>query len=253
MIGGIPHMDKQYPAVSCFCSTYGRVHTLEELIESFLRQNYKGKKELVIFNDCELQKLEFDHPEVMIFNVEERIKPLGKKFNWNIRLCKYDVLCCMEDDDIYLPNHITYAVEHMNNGVFHTGNAWVEESEGKFHYAGNYFHATHVFNRELFDKVNGYPEIDNCTVDVGIMGRFREAIGNYSQPTNPEDLTYIYRWATANCYHASGWGSNINNVSELAKDVVTTQATNGDIPVGIVKLNPNWKYDYSAYLPRSIK
>jgi len=37
--------------VSCQCITYDRVELLEEAIESFLRQDYKGEKELVILND----------------------------------------------------------------------------------------------------------------------------------------------------------------------------------------------------------
>ena len=39
-----------YPFISCKCITYGRVEFLEESIESFLRQEYLGKKELIIKN-----------------------------------------------------------------------------------------------------------------------------------------------------------------------------------------------------------
>ena len=61
-----------YPFISCKCITYGRVHTLEESIYSFINQEYPGKKELVIINDYPLQRLEFNHPEVKIFNLDYR-------------------------------------------------------------------------------------------------------------------------------------------------------------------------------------
>ncbi|MCL4258972.1 MAG: glycosyltransferase family 2 protein, partial [Anaerolineales bacterium] len=50
------------PPVSCICPTYGRVELLEEAIESFLRQDYPGQKELIVLNDYAGQTLHFDHP-----------------------------------------------------------------------------------------------------------------------------------------------------------------------------------------------
>ena len=233
------------PAVSCYTSTYGRIHCLEELIHGFLNQDYKGKKELVILNDYADQELIFNHPEVVIINSKERITPLGKKFNKNIEYCSHDVLVCMEDDDHYLPHHISYAVSHMQNGIFHAGIAWCKSQPDKLHRSGNYFHATHVFTRELFNLVGGYPEIDVCTVDTGIMSKFNKAVGSYTQHPKPEDYSYIYVWGN-NSYHGSGWGTNINNLSELAASSVTQQKHQGKIPTGKVILNPHWNHDYLA-------
>ena len=47
--------DLNLPKVSCICPTFARVYLLEEAIESFLRQDYKGEKELIIddgLEDC---------------------------------------------------------------------------------------------------------------------------------------------------------------------------------------------------------
>ena len=68
--------------VSCFCCTYGRPDVLEEAIESFLRQDYEGPKELIVLNDFTQQTLHFEHPEVKIINAEQRITPPS----WNCRL-----------------------------------------------------------------------------------------------------------------------------------------------------------------------
>ena len=53
-------MRNDLPAVSCICLTYGRVALLEEAIESFLRQDYPGVKELVVLNDLDRFHLAMD-------------------------------------------------------------------------------------------------------------------------------------------------------------------------------------------------
>jgi GT2 family glycosyltransferase len=52
---------KEKLPISYMCLTYGRPKVLEEAIESFLRQDYKGEKELVVLNDFADQTLVFDH------------------------------------------------------------------------------------------------------------------------------------------------------------------------------------------------
>jgi len=69
------------PPVSCMCLTYGRPHVLEEAIESFLRQDYDGVKELIVLNDLDCQTLRFDHPEVRMINVPSRFYTVGEKRN----------------------------------------------------------------------------------------------------------------------------------------------------------------------------
>ena len=96
-------MNKWLPFVSCYCPTYGRPRLLEEAIESFLRQDYTGAKELVVLNDHVEQQLIFDHPEVRIINSGERIVPVARKFNECVDLCNGEVLFPWDDDDIYLP------------------------------------------------------------------------------------------------------------------------------------------------------
>jgi hypothetical protein len=234
-----------YPAISCFCSVYGKVHCLHELVYSFLNQDYKGPKELVILNDLADQNIVFNHPEVKIINVKEHLSPLGRKFNTNISYCKYDIISVMEVDDIYLPNHLTYAIDNMKNGMYHCGNAWVWTGTNiPLHHAGNYFHATHCYTMDLFNQVCGYSEIiDNTTLDIDIIVKFQKILGNYSQSQKFEDISYIYRWGVGG-YHASGWGSNINNLSQLAQSAIEQRIHSKEEPTGEILINPEWKEDY---------
>lgn len=231
--------------VSCYCPTYGRVHCLEESVECFLRQDYKGPKELVILNDYEHQTISFDHPEVKVINVPYRIEPLGAKFNATVALCSGDVLMCWEDDDIYLPHRISYTLERMPEGIYHTGDAFFEHDKKNINPTSNVFHATHAFTKELFDRVNGYPTKDQCSIDIEIMERFSRALGKpYSQSTPVNERHYIYRWATVRSYHGSGWGPGVDNLSKAVEEVVEREASMGRVPKGEIKLNPKWSYDY---------
>ena len=76
-------LPSELPFISCKCITYGRVETLEESLESFLKQDYPADKcELVIVNDYPLQTLRFDHPQVRIVNVNHTFTTIGAKENF---------------------------------------------------------------------------------------------------------------------------------------------------------------------------
>lgn len=227
------------PKVSCYCATYGRPHVLEESLESFLRQDYAGEKELIILNDFHKNILSFDHPQVKVINVSKHIVPLGKKFNATVGLCTGDVFMPWEDDDIFLPNRLTYTIANMKNGFFHTGFAFFEHYD-KLIFSGNHFHCNMAVSRELWNKVGGYSEIDNCTLDIELMHRLKKEVNFTDHEIKKEDLFYIYRWGGSGSYHASGWGSNPGvEVSKNAEGFMTSR----DI-VGEYTLKPFWKYDY---------
>jgi glycosyltransferase involved in cell wall biosynthesis len=237
--------------VSCYCATYGRAHCLEESIECFLRQDYKGPKELVILNDYEDQNLIFDHPEVKIVNLPYRITPLGAKFNATVEMCSGDVLFCWEDDDIYLPKTISYGLEHMEDGIFHTGDGFFEHAAKHIITASNVFHATHTMTRELFNSVNGYPVKDQCSVDIEIMEKLGAVLGKgYSKTVPVNERQYIYRWSTVKSYHGSGWGPGIEDLSGKVENILEQQKQSGLIPSGDVVLKPKWSYEYMDFLPR---
>lgn len=232
-----------YPPISCFTSTFGRIACLNELVRCFLDQNYPGEKELVILNDYEHQTICYDHEQIKIFNVKDRIKPLGKKFNTNIALCKHDIIAVFEDDDLFLPNHLTYAIENMKNGIFHSCRAWVMYGDKPVYRCRNLFHSSHVFERKLFDSVGGYEETDACTVDVSIIKKFQKLLGVYSQEPSENDTNYVYRWLN-NHYHGSGWGVQISDISDKAMYNIEIMRSQKRIPTGTIELNPNYAKNY---------
>jgi hypothetical protein len=239
------------PGISCFCSTFGRPkNLLENSIQCFLDQDYDGPKELVILNDLDVQELAFDHPEVRIINHPERIKPLGRKFNYNVELCKYDIVAVWEDDDVFLKNRLSYSIENMKNGIFHTHHAFYERGIKDIILAQNIFHSTHMFTKELFNKVGGYTEADVCSIDVSIMEKFRRELGHYSQDMPVKDRWYIYVWAGANSYHGSGWGPTNESISDSAAQIVQMHLAQGVTLKGRVELEPKLRYNFYEHLPK---
>jgi glycosyltransferase involved in cell wall biosynthesis len=86
------NVQSNLPGVSCVCITYKRTDFLEEAIESFLRQDYSGKKELIIINDDNEQTLIFEHPEVKIYNFKDRFNSIGEKRNKSIEFSSYNLI-----------------------------------------------------------------------------------------------------------------------------------------------------------------
>jgi glycosyltransferase involved in cell wall biosynthesis len=238
------------PKVSCYCATFGRPWALEEAIESFLRQDYPGEKELIILNDYSGHRLLLDDNSqncgVAIHNVDTHIIPLGLKFNSTIDLCSGDVLMPWEDDDIYLPNRISYTIAHMHNDFFHTRRAFIEHHSNRLAFSENYFHCNLAMSRPLWKSSGGYIQSDKCDLDINFMSRLFALTGETSQSIADDDVFYIYRWGGSNSYHASGWGSTDGiHASKLAEGIVENQRKQGLVVQGDYTLQPRWKYDYA--------
>lgn len=228
--------------VSCYCATYGRPSLLEEAIESFLRQDYSGPKELVVLNDYPLQRLYCSAPNVRIVNSEDRILPLGAKFNKLLELCVGDILCPWEDDDIYLPWRISYSVDHMQDGVFHSQYHWLLAQDGTLEYSRFFGHCNLAVKRSLVEEVAGYRNWDRAGIDADLLERLDVWSGR-TQDLCRRDAFHIYRWSSTQSYHGSGYGADAP-VSDEAERFVREQTARGENPVGKITLAPQWSRDW---------
>lgn len=239
------------PKVSAYCATYGRVHLLEEAIYSFLMQDYKGEKELIILNDFPKQRLFFDHPEVKVYNYKKKVATLGKKFNETVKFCTGDILFPWEDDDVYLPNKISLSVDKMltnDKKIFHTKKAFYELSSGKIINAFDYFrgdllyHVNMCIYKDVFDELGGYQEYDGVDLDVISMQRFFDSQKYISENIDKKEIFYIYRLDSTKSYHGTWLGHSAEGQSKEAERYINN--LEDSIPIGDYYLNPHWKYDY---------
>ncbi len=242
----------EYPFISAKCITYGRVDTLEEAIQSFLLQEYPGKKELIIVNDYPLQKLMYDHPEIKIYNLDETFPTIGDKENYAIERCSGELIAVWDDDDVALPNHMSNIAKFWkeDTNIIHwaTGIFYNEPSITKITSIGN---SGIVYSKKAWEKIGRSP-IENAGGDMTLvvaihnLGRDKVVLAN---PHN-EDCSWFYMWGGRG-YHQSGMGTDTvdrPNVIERHSNYVENLRRKGVIPTGDVHLNPHWKKDYSQML-----
>ena len=231
--------------VSCLCLTYGRPALLEEAIESFIRQEWDGPKELIVLNDHPDQKLVFEHAEVRVFNWKSRVRTLGQKRNLSVRLAQYDQLLIWDDDDIHLPWRISESMKVLaESHYFKCPQLWIFENNAIYHLISpeeEWYHCTAGYSRALFNKLRGYRAI-NTGEDTTFELRLKRSptVGEFWRFSELplEKLYYIYR-VTHGHYHTSG----------------CTDLTNIDPPVtfGELKLEPHWERDYCKQVEQEIQ
>ena len=197
---------KELPSVSCMCLTYGRPHLLEEAIQCFLDQDYKGQKELIVFNDLPQQEFLYTHPQVKIINLKERYKTIGEKRNACVDFCTGDLLFVWDDDDLYLPWRITLSVRMIGkNEYFKSSKAWFINNGVISGPTKNLFHSASCFTKSLFFRAGKYDEI-NSGQDLTMEKKFVDLQSRPITSLSNRDLYYIYRWQGTDSYHLSAFG-----------------------------------------------
>lgn len=230
----------QLPKVSCQCLTYGRPGLLLEAIESFLRQDYPGEKELIVLNDQPGVVLNFDHPEVKMINRPERVETIGGKRNKCARLSVGQILIPWDDDDIHLPWRISVIVSEMKNYHFFKPKRFWVSTQNRFQIEQPSGGAPSMagFSKELWAKVGRYPEMQSGQ-DTEFQKRIKEQFPKLLDIhyTDDEKVSYIYRWGTG-YYHLSGYGRG-----QRGFDIIR-QRSGETISPGEYDLQPGWREDY---------
>jgi len=234
----------KYPPISCVCPTYGRVHMVEESIKCFLKQDYKGKKQLVIFNNFPQQQLVFKHPEIKIVNSTAR--NLGNARNLSVEAADYDIIANWDDDDIYLPHSLSIRMKFMKTefSKFTVGFYYFDGNH--YEVTTNIFHGQAIFTKNLYNKISGYSE-----TDVGEDTDFEQKIPNdlkyvYESKRPYHRLHYVYRWS-GSILHIS-----TNSRKKMEMDVLE-KIKKGIEPSGKILLKPKWDRNYIKDVKQAIR
>lgn len=239
------------PFISCHCVTYGRVPWLEESIECFLRQDYAGRKELVIFNSLAEQDLVFEHPEVRIINAKIRPGTLGACRNACIEACQGDMVLVWDDDDIYLPHHLSNYGSRLDGLMWLTFDKMFSGHGHEIRGFGGGGTRCLGFRMEAWKAIGGYDH-RNCGEDIEFKGRVERTGAGQNFQLKPEEVSLIYGWgnpqvAGVGVYHLSGQGNDRpgqKSGHERVGEYVAEQIKNGVVPTGRIQLRPAWRYDY---------
>jgi len=245
--------------ISCLCPTFNRYprlgFLLEEAVECFLRQNYAGEKELLILNDTRGQRLVFEHPQVRVFNLDERLPDLSAKIQWMIDRAAGNIFCRWDDDDLHLPWRLSTsharlealgsdAVEWRPENFWFAngGNPWKED-----HYPGN-SHVMAIWRRAALDLWGGkYPAGYSGGEDL----TFNRLLAEHGQRprgdlVSTRDMFYVYRWGTGSP-HLSGISDGSARPHQAHWDALGRQP----IEPGTFTIRPHWRRDYATMTTRA--
>lgn len=176
----------------------------------FLEQDYPASnRTLLIYDDSgELNNDHSNRPAgVMIYSRPERFGSITEKYNamleWS-NLFEPDVICVWEDDDIYMPWHISSIVRTCP--IL----GWVKPDEVMSLYTGTLvrepaagrFHASLGASKFLLDSVGGWPATRRADFDQKLMSNLDEAgrrvAPDYRDRGAP---SYIFRWGSTQAQH----------------------------------------------------
>ena len=236
---------KELPKVSCQCITYGRPALLNEAVESFLRQDYPGPKELIVLNDHPKILLEdFEDEQVKVINVSQRFRTIGEKRNACCGMCSGEVIFPWDDDDISLPWRISFTLEQMaNRHYFKPDRLWYL-ANGVLTEKKAVAHAMGAWSKSLFDDVGGYPHLQSGQ-DQAIEDLFRVTSRRDVRPVRAEDINYIYRFPGTGSYHLSahGFGGGFHQAEAFVQR---------NVKPGMYRIVPAWERDYAAMAAEAV-
>ena len=195
-------MLSELPFVSCLCPTYRRPKLLENSIACFMAQDYPAdRRELMVLDDAgELENQTGDGWQII--SIPQRFRSLPEKFNALAGLAQGEILVVWEDDDIYLPHHISSHVAAMD------GNLWSKPSKVLSLYTGELqeedatgrFHASIAMTRQAFDECGGWPLTMRGDFDQQLLARLT-AVGPSADPCSDAQPGYVFRWGSTGAYH----------------------------------------------------
>jgi hypothetical protein len=199
--------------ILCLVPTYGRRQSLlNNSLACFAAQDHEDKHLLIYddlgtLKDCKIAGC-FESPVTILSN-PDRCSSVGEKYNvmlreWHDSWFDYDAVAVWDDDDIYLPNHLsTHAAILQDHGwskpssiisAYHEPPA-IESARGRFH-------GSIAVRRDLLMKA---PWID--TTRATFDQEYLSLLQTHTEPGDPCTIAppqYVYRWQTSKSGHCSG-------------------------------------------------
>lgn len=245
----------ELPSISVITVTYGRVAWLEEAIACFLNQDYRGKCEMIVFNTCPQQVLQFPgaNASVRVFNCTSRPNSIGEARNQAIASAENDIIITLDDDDKILSNHLSWFAEQFSgqstNGgpkwmpfwIWQTKQFWMIGEQVKSITAGSC--PTFAFRKHCWEQVGGYPSL-SCGEDRGFISKVTEQFpGAKVEPNFP---TFLYCWGNG-LMHASGEGDGgAATVQDRAQMDFQRRVKALHEKTGFIPLYPKLRLDWKA-------
>lgn len=228
--------------VSCICVTYGRRELLQESIQMFLDQDFKGEAELVILNDEEGVEYYIDDEisaqNVRVVNSETRYSSIGSKRTAATNMAEGRIIIPWDDDDIILPNKISSIESRMkDNDYFQCRGGYTITSQGVVLFVRVLGHMAAGFLLSTFKKLGGAYVDRDYREDIDLKDRFAAQAKYHDEDIPEEEVFFICRRSPEAAYQTTHLdiGNRHEEIRRLSEKVRIT---------GRVKLTPGLKQDY---------
>jgi hypothetical protein len=219
-------VSENLPFVSCLCSTYRHPKLLRNAVACFLAQDYPAdRRELIILDDYG-QYTNRSYPGgYHVVSIKRRFGSLAEKRNACAALAlrpetkPTDVLCGWDDDDIYLPHHISAHVKAMT--TVKPSLAMMYKDDQKYSHPSTIlslygrklhteqgrgrFEGSFAFTRAALEGSGGWPITRKAEHDQTFIGQLTESCGMVVDPCEHGPPSYVYRWETTGTEHCSGY------------------------------------------------
>ncbi len=200
------------PLVTVLCPTYKRPQLLANAIACFQASNYPAeRRRMLIFDDAnQIAPQSKNGWEVRRYR--QRFPSLPHKYNAMVAASdpQTDIYVLFDDDDVYLPHHISAHVKAILNGQsgwskptqvrsVYTGKPDIEAANGRFH-------GSIAVSRATMQRVGGWPvapqwEPPAQDFDLKFLAALEGFRGPASDPLKYAPPQYVYRWASTGTYH----------------------------------------------------
>ena len=196
----------------CITPTYGRSkELLQNSLACFYSQTYTNAVQVYFDDTFDGEKIRGDG--FVFIQTGERVASLSAKHDLAVlygeqEFGSVDGIVIWDDDDIYLPNHLEYIANTLQEGDFYSYSSEVyvdskDITKPHIEETGNSrFHANYAFSRDLYSKVK-WGHTLRSDFDLQMIHRLKTN-GTGRDRSNLGRPTYVYRWGGSQAHHGSG-------------------------------------------------
>lgn len=204
----------------CLMPVYNhQQYLIESAVQCFMDQDIADAT-LLIGDDRPLAK-QLDYSgtgNVIVYRMPERAKHTLDKYNQMLTQAnrlgiEYDSIALWDDDDLYLPHHLSTASKALMAGSWYTWPQWTfnayKDDVNKTETGGRFW-ASMTIRRSTLERIGGFSDDGTISFDQKFMHHLQNKLGYPAEPSNP---SYIYRWIGTGDVHVSAMTGDPNDTS----------------------------------------
>ncbi len=231
--------------VTALCPTFRHPDLLANSLALWNMQQYPAEqRRLIILDDAQTFDSQHGHNWQLV-SLPKRCHSLPDKYNIMVALAprNTDVFVVWEDDDIFLPHHISAHVRTIQDGHEYSKPTWVAidtNKPGEIIYENHplgtaNMHGSSAFTADLLRRVGGYPNTNRADYDLQmiteLIHKTTKPVGN-SAPIK-ESMSFIMGW------HTGAWHGQLCHLEGPSDEHWYERAAEKYAPVEYVgKLEP---------------